>query len=128
MKKEKYIARFENYKNNILSSKEHIRKLQKEYYELRNDYVEQFREFQNGDMVNVTYGHNQMTEKAFISHAEEYKGKIAYRFIQVKKDGKPSRRELYVSQYSWEPEIKIELLNTEYRNKNWDGSPITENQ
>jgi hypothetical protein len=106
-----------------------VRDLKVKLRQLTLDYIEEHRKFQNGDLVNVTHGwYKDKTEKAFIDSAQEYNGEITYRFLQVKKDGTPSSRQLYVDWYSREKEIKIELINTDYRNKNFDGTPKNNKQ
>ena len=105
-----------------------VRDLKGKLRQLSLDYIEEHREFQNGDLVNVTHGwYKEKTEKAFIDSAQEYNGTITYRFLQVKKDGTPYTRRLYVDWYH-DKGIKIELINTDHRNKNFDGTPKNNKQ
>jgi hypothetical protein len=132
MKKEELLAQKGEILNEIISLEKMVRELREKSHQLTLDYIEEHREFKNGDLVNVTHGkHKEKTEKAFIDSAQEYEGEITYRFLQVKKDGTPSSRRLYVDYWYYDREekkVNIELVNTDYRNKNFDGTPKTTEQ
>mgnify|MGYP001552555399 CR=1 FL=1 len=128
MSTEEFLKSKNDYNSKISALKDEVRNIEKERNAIEDEYIAEHREFQNGDLVNVKHGSAQISEQAYISSASQYDGIIFYRFLKVKKDGKPSSFKLYVEQniYSWVKfPVTIELINTEYRNKNFDGTPIT---
>ncbi len=103
-----------------------IADLKKKLAIMKNAYIEEHRKYQNGDAVSIAIPNNEPV-KCFVKEAYESGGEIHYNFIAMKKDGNPSSRNQYISHYfSTQLGDVITLLNTDYRNKNWDGSPIIE--
>jgi len=102
MTKEEYKLKWSNY---IMEES----RLEKERKQMEADYIEEHKQFDKGDKVRITANGFTATE-GIVYRIYCSDGNISYNFLQVKKDGTHSQRNLYLP-YRWQDDsYKYELI------------------
>lgn len=111
MTKEEYKLKWSNY-----ISEEN--RLEKERKQMDADYIEEHKQFDEGDKVKITSA-DGFNEEGIVSSMYCSGGDIKYNFLKVKKDGTHSQHKLYLWHKWGDNDYKYELI------KKWE-EPKTE--
>lgn len=85
----------EQLKKAVNDRESQIKNLKKQIEDLRQTYLEENCEFEEGEKV-IIIDRNDVEHIAFISRIWTTDGDINFSFVKVKKDGTPSNHHLYV--------------------------------